>query len=63
MTKFFKKFKKPYFGGNLSSFCTTLAEKKIPANKDCQFLNISFIYNGAKNLKKANNSFLRKMPK
>ena len=49
MTKFFKKFKKPYFGGNLSSFCTTLAKKKIPANKDCQFLNISFIYNGAKN--------------
>ena len=53
MTKFFKKFKKPYFGLFLAPFCSNLGKNGFTWKKGlCQFLNITIIYHRAKNQKK-----------
>ena len=52
ITKFFKTYKKPYFGVNWSSFSPNLGENQFSWKKRlCQFLNIPIIYHGAKYLK------------
>ena len=65
MSKFFKKSKKNYFGAILGLFLPKIAQKYIFLEKGlCQFLNISpllNIYHHAKNQKKTNDQFLRKM--
>ena len=64
MTIFFKKFKKPYLGAILGTFCPNLGKNKFSCKKGlCQSLNISIIYDGAKNQKKTNNPFLSKLLK
>ena len=56
MTKFFKKFKKAYFGAILGPFCANLNKNKFSWKKRfCQgsiLLNIPIIYHRAKNQKK-----------
>ena len=50
MTKFFKKYKKTYFGPILGTFCPNLDKNKFPWKKGlCQFLNIRIIYRCDKN--------------
>ena len=53
MTKFFKKFRKPYFGDILGPFLPNLGKNEISWEKGlCQFLNIPIIHHHAKNQKK-----------
>ena len=52
MTKFFKKFQKPYFEPYSESFCPNLGQKWIFLEKGlCQFFNIRITYYCAKNQK------------
>ena len=55
MTTFFKKSKKPYFGGHvtiLAFFAQIWVKMSFPGKKLCQLLNIPIIYHYAKNQKK-----------
>ena len=52
MIKFFKKFKKPYFGPILGPFGPNLGKNEFFLKKgSCQFLDIPIIYHHAKNWK------------
>ena len=63
MTKFFKKFKKPYFGVILDPFCSNFGKNEFSWKKGlCQFLNISIIIVSlCQKSEKTNKSFLKKI--